>query len=99
MAICGEMAYRELAQAGGSQQAYTARIFMAYFAPVALIIPVAIMVLLGANSYGNLGVVILFIGLFAIVFALGASDSTSKDIFAATAAYTAVLVVFLAASQ
>lgn len=33
--------------------------------------------------------------LFSLVLAFGARDSTGKDVLAATAAYTAVLVVFI----
>lgn len=74
------------------------RIFMGLFGGIALICPVLIMALVPSQNTNLITVSIATI-LFAIILAIGATDSTGKDILAATAAYTAVLVVFFGTSS
>lgn len=94
---CGNLGFREFDQQGRLQreknQAFTQRIFMGLFGGIALICPVLIMVLHPSQNT-NLITVSVATSLFAVVLAIGASDRTGKDVLAATAAYTAVLVVF-----
>lgn len=70
---------------------------MALFGGIALIIPTVLM----AKFEGiNLSLVITSVSVFvfALVLAFGATDSTGKDVLGMTAAYTAVLVVFVGTS-
>jgi uncharacterized membrane protein len=46
----------------------------------------------------SLGTRAIAIVLFAVILAFGATDSTGKDVLGATAAYAAVLVVFISTS-
>jgi hypothetical protein len=70
---------------------------MALFGGIALIIPTVIM---AKNQGLNFSLITTAIAtvLFALMLALGATDSTGKDVLAATAAYAAVLVVFIGTS-
>jgi len=70
---------------------------MAFFGGIALIVPTVIMAKFeGINiSLITTSVAVL---LFGLALAFGATDSTGKDVLAATAAYTAVLVVFVGTS-
>jgi hypothetical protein len=77
--------------------AFSSRLIMALFGGMALIAPTVIMAL---YPYRNtcLATTAAATVIFALVLAFGARDSTGKDVLAATAAYTAVLVVFLGSS-
>lgn len=98
---CGDLGFRELDQQGrvrrAERQALTQRIFMGVFGGIALICPVLVMVLYPSRNTNLITVSVATI-LFASLLAIGASDSTGKDVLAATAAYTAVLVVFFGTS-
>lgn len=99
---CGELGLRELDQQGrlrrAERNALTQPILMGLFGGIALICPVLIMVLSPSQNTNLITVSVATI-VFAIPFAIGASDSTGKDILAATAAYTAMLVVFFGTSS
>lgn len=70
---------------------------MALFGGIALIIPTVIMAKFeGINISLIITSVLVFI--FALILAFGATDSTGKDVLGMTAAYTAVLVVFVGTS-
>lgn len=71
---------------------------MGLFGGIALICPVLIMALSPSEKTNIITVSVATI-VFAILLAIGASDSTGKDVLAATAAYTAVLVVFFGTSS
>lgn len=71
---------------------------MALFGGVALIVPTIVMVKTGDVNSSLITTSVATVA-FAIIVALGATDSTGKDVLAATAAYTAVLVVFLGTSM
>lgn len=77
--------------------ATTSRFVMALFGGVALIVPTVIMAKVeGINvSLITTSIAVLF---FSLVLAVFAKDSTGKDVLGATAAYTAVLVVFVGTS-
>ncbi|KAI1377675.1 hypothetical protein F4677DRAFT_44341 [Hypoxylon crocopeplum] len=77
--------------------AFSSRLIMALFGGIALIVPTVIMALF---PYRNTCLITTsaFTVVFAFVLAVGARDSTGKDVLTATAAYTAVLVVFLGSS-
>lgn len=98
---CGDLGFRELDQQGrvrrAERQALTQRIFMGVFGGIALICPVLVMVLYPSRNTNLITVSVATI-LFASLLAIGASDSTGKDVLGATAAYTAVLVVFFGTS-
>ncbi|KAG6356268.1 hypothetical protein INS49_015655 [Diaporthe citri] len=98
---CGKLGFRELDQQGrlrrAEKQALTQRILMGIFGGIALICPVLVMVLYPSRNT-NLVTVSVATILFAFLLAFGASDGTGKDVLAATAAYTAVLVVFFGTS-
>lgn len=93
---CGELGIRELDQAM-LQKSETAilieRIAMGLWGGIALIVPVLIMVLCPSQNTNLITVSVATIW-FALAFATGVPDGTGKDVFAATAAYAAVLVVF-----
>lgn len=99
---CGELGLRELNQhrrlRTAEVKALIQRILMGLFGGIALICPVLIMALSPSRNT-NLITVSLATIVFAILLAIGASDSTGKDVLAATAAYTAVLVVFFGTSS
>jgi hypothetical protein len=75
------------------QRAFTERDLMAMFGGAALTGPVLIMTL---HSSRNTSLITLSVAtfLFAVLLAFGATDSSGKDVRAATAAYAAVLIVF-----
>ncbi|PMD20462.1 hypothetical protein NA56DRAFT_689902 [Hyaloscypha hepaticicola] len=79
------------------QKAITSRLFMALFGGIALIVPTVIMSKHQGLNYSLITTAIATV-LFALMLALGATDSTGKDVLAATAAYAAVLVVFIGTS-
>ncbi|KAK1757520.1 hypothetical protein QBC47DRAFT_376246 [Echria macrotheca] len=79
------------------KHAFVSRFVMALFGGIALIVPTVIM----AKTQGiNVSLITTSVAvvLFGIALAFGATDSTGKDVLAATAAYTAVLVVFVGTS-
>ncbi|TPX11074.1 uncharacterized protein E0L32_007935 [Thyridium curvatum] len=68
------------------------------FGGIALIVPTAVMSKFeGVNT--SLVTTSISVVLFGFVLAFGASDSTGKDVLTATAAYTAVLVVFVGSTS
>lgn len=79
------------------KQAFASRFFMALFGGVALILPTVVM-----SKFQGINVSLITtsvaVFLFGIALAFGATDSTGKDVLTATAAYTAVLVVFVGTS-
>ncbi len=70
---------------------------MALFGGIALIVPTIIMAKHPSLNF-SLGTTSIATVLFALMLAFGARDSTGKDVLAATAAYSAVLVVFIGTS-
>ncbi|KXJ85477.1 hypothetical protein Micbo1qcDRAFT_237478 [Microdochium bolleyi] len=84
---------KEMAQ----KHAFTSRFAMALFGGIALIVPTVIMSKVEGidTSLITTSVAVL---VFGLVLAFGATDSTGKDVLTATAAYTAVLVVFVGTS-
>lgn len=70
---------------------------MALFGGIALIVPTVIMAKHPSTNFSLVTTAVATV-LFALVLAFGARDSTGKDVLAATAAYTAVLVVFIGTS-
>ena len=94
----GNLGFRELDPLGRQKRsqkaALTQRIVMAMFGGVALITPMLIMTL---HSSRNVSLVTTSLAtfIFALILAFGATESAGKDVLAATAAYAAVLVVFV----
>lgn len=79
------------------KHAFASRFIMALYGGVALILPTVIMSKLqGINV--SLITTSIAVFLFGLALAFGATDSTGKDVLTATAAYTAVLVVFIGTS-
>lgn len=79
------------------KHAFTSRLLMALFGGIALIIPTVLMAKLeGINR--SLVITSVSVFVFALVLAFSATDSTGKDVLGMTAAYTAVLVVFVGTS-
>ncbi|KAK3295251.1 uncharacterized protein B0H64DRAFT_143298 [Chaetomium fimeti] len=79
------------------KHAFASRFTMALFGGIALILPTVIMSKLqGINV--SLITTSIAVFLFGLALAFGATDSTGKDVLTATAAYTAVLVVFVGTS-
>ena len=93
--------YRELDKYGresrARKHAFTARLRMALFGGMALIGPMLLMALV-AGKTASLVTASVATVLFALTLAFFASDSLGKDVLAATAAYAAVLVVFVGTS-
>jgi hypothetical protein len=77
--------------------ALTSRLFMALFGGVALVVPTVIMAKNPGVNF-SLATTAIATVLFALILAVGATDSAGKDVLAATAAYAAVLVVFVGTS-
>ena len=79
------------------RSAFTSRLLMSLFGGIALIVPTIIM---AKHQDVNTSLITTSIAtvVFAAILAIGATDSTGKDVLAATAAYTAVLVVFVGTS-
>lgn len=100
--LSGSVLYRELRDAGREERienlGVTERSFMALFGGLALMGPVLIMTLHpGRNT--SLITTSIAIVLFALILAFWARRASGKDIWAATAAYAAVLVVFIGTSS
>jgi len=98
----GSLLYRELDDAGREARAekkgVTERFSMALFGGVALMGPVLIMTLRPGRDISLITTSIAII-LFALMLAFWARSTSGKDILAATAAYAAVLVVFIGTSS
>lgn len=98
----GNLGFRELDQKGREErsrkQAFTQRIVMALFGGAAVIGPMLVMTLHPSRNT-SLITVSLATFLFALLLAIVAKDSAGKDVLAATAAYAAVLVVFVGTSM
>ena len=73
------------------------RLAMGIFGGLSLLVPMMIMVL-SPTKLTNLVTTIAFVIFVAIALSTAMDDSEAKDIFAAVAAYTAVLVVFVGTS-
>jgi len=100
--LAGTLGYRELDIRGREERerkkAFTERLIGAMFGGLALIGPMLIMVLKPSRDTSLITVSVATF-LFAISVAVGAQDSLGKDVLAATAAYAAVLVVFVGTSS
>jgi VIT1/CCC1 family predicted Fe2+/Mn2+ transporter len=98
----GNLWFRELDQRGrilrAQKKTFIQRIIMAMFGGVALVGPMLIMTLHQSRNT-SLITVSAATFVFAIILALCATDSSGKDVLAATAAYAAVLVVFVGTSN
>jgi hypothetical protein len=70
---------------------------MALFGGIALIVPTVIMAKHPGTNF-SLGTTAVATVLFALAPAFGARDTTEKYVWAATAVYSAVLVVFIGTS-
>ena len=96
--ILGNLGFRELDSLGrqrrSEETALTERLVMAMFGGVALIAPMLIMTLHPSRNV-SLITTSLATFIFALFLAVGATNSAGKDVLAATAAYAAVLVVFV----
>jgi len=80
------------------KKAYSERLWMGAFGGVALIGPMLLMVLhRGLNT--SIITASVATALFALLLAIGAKNLHGKDVLAATAAYAAVLVVFVGTSM
>jgi Family of unknown function (DUF6594) len=93
--------FRELDKDGrearAEENAFSERLRMALFGGLGLLAPVIVMTLVpGRTSY--LVTTSVAILLFALALAIFAEKTSGKDILAATAAYAAVLVVFIGTS-
>lgn len=90
--------YDQRAKAGEATQAFLGRLWMALFGGVVLIAPMLIM-RLHATLLTELVTTSAFVLAFAVVLARFMVDADRKDILSATAAYAAVLVVFVGTSN
>lgn len=97
----GPVGFREIDQAGrihrAKRKAFTTRLVFALLGGISLIGPILIMTL-HASTTTSLITVSVATFIFALVMALFATDVGGKDVLAATAAYAAVLVVFIGTS-
>lgn len=80
------------------KHAFVSRSAMALFGGIALIVPTVVMAKVQGGIDVSLITTSVAVVLFGLALAFGATDSTGKDVLAATAAYTAVLVVFVGTS-
>jgi hypothetical protein len=89
---------REVRLESERTQAYWERLWMGVFGGIALIGPMLLMVL---HHDLNTSVITVSVAtaLFTLVLAIAGRDWGGKDVLAATAAYAAVLVVFVGASM
>jgi hypothetical protein len=88
----GNGGYRELVQ----RDALSSRLFMGVFGGTAVYVPILIMTV-NPSTTKTLVTTFVAILLFGIILAIAATDSSGKDVLAATAAYAGVLVVFAGA--
>jgi len=84
-------------EARAEKNVFSERLWMAIFGGLALLVPVIIMTLVHGVTE-SLVTTSVAIVLFALALAVYATNTSGKDILAATAAYAAVLVVFIGAS-
>jgi VIT1/CCC1 family predicted Fe2+/Mn2+ transporter len=93
--------FRELDKQGREirerHEARSLRLTMALFGGVALIAPMLIMSLHQSLKVALITTSVATV-LFGIIIGFGAKDSSGKDVLGATAAYAAVLVVFVGTS-
>lgn len=78
-------------------EAFSQRLFMAAFGGAALVAPMLIMTL-HPTKVTNLVTVSAFVVVVAVLLAYVMTEATPQDIIGATAAYAAVLVVFVGTS-
>jgi hypothetical protein len=94
----GPLGFRELDKKGRVERerrrAYASRLSMALFGGVALISPMLIMVL-HPGLVVDLVTASVATVVFAFIIAVWLRDASGKDVLASTAAYAAVLVVFV----
>lgn len=79
------------------KHAFASRLLMALFGGIALIFPTVLMAKLEGIDK-SLIITSVFVFAFGMALAFFATDSTGKDVMGMTAAYTAVLVVFVGTS-
>jgi hypothetical protein len=98
----GSLGFREVDKKGRvereARRTYASRLSMALFGGLALIIPMLIMALRRSLKTALItsSVATVF---FGVIIAVVARDATGKDVLAPTAAYAAVLVVFVGVSM
>lgn len=96
------ISFREIDQAGrirrAQKKAFTARLVFALLGRISLIGPILIMTLHESTST-SLSTVSVATFIFALVMALFATKVDRNDVLAATAAYAALLVVFIGTSK
>jgi hypothetical protein len=90
-------AARENNTAVDQQIAFANRLVMALFGGIALIVPTLIMAFHPTRNTCLITTIVATL-LFALILAFEARDSRGKDVLTATAAYAAVLVVFIGTS-
>lgn len=88
----GAWGYRELVQ----RDPISSRLFMGVFGGTAVYLPILIMTV-NPSTTKTLVTTFVAILLFGILLAIAATDSSGKDVLAATAAYAGILVVFAGA--
>jgi hypothetical protein len=76
---------------------FVSRLFMALFGAISLIGPTLIMSLHASLTTSLITTSVATV-LFGLVLAIGATDSSGQDVLGATAAYCAVLIVFVGTS-
>lgn len=80
-----------------SHSAFANRLILAMFGGASLIAPLLIMTLHPGLTTSHITTCVSTF-LFALVLAIGAEETSGKDLLGATAAYAAVLVVFIGTS-
>lgn len=97
----GPLGFRELDRGRLSErhvlERVKSRLHMAILGGAALIVPVLIMTL-KPSLVGNLVTAAVSTMVFAITMVIFATDASGKDVLASTAAYAAVMVVFIGTS-
>jgi peptidoglycan/LPS O-acetylase OafA/YrhL len=97
----GRLGFRELDKRRRLERersvGYVSRFSMAMFGGAALIIPMLIMALHPGLTIDLITTSVATV-IFGIVIAIWGTDSSGKDVLASTAAYAAVLVVFIGAN-
>ncbi|KAI0385616.1 hypothetical protein F5Y04DRAFT_276949 [Hypomontagnella monticulosa] len=97
----GPLGFRELDKGRLSQrwllERVKSRLLMAVFGGMAVIAPVMIMTL-KPSIIGDLVTTLVSTMIFAIAMVILATDASGKDVLASTAAYAAIMVVFLGTS-
>ncbi|KAI0880288.1 uncharacterized protein GGS22DRAFT_87818, partial [Annulohypoxylon maeteangense] len=97
----GPLGFRELDRGRLSQryilERIKSRLHMAVFGGTALLAPVIFMTL-KPTLIGNLVTASVSMAIFAMIMVIFATDANGKDVLASTAAYAAVMVVFIGTS-